>query len=64
MELFWVMGLFFIFVFVAFVVFAVFLPEWIGITGAKAREVMKEQSGEAGLADPPEQGRADREKNQ
>lgn len=46
MGLAFVMGLFFIFLFVAFVIVAIFLPEWVGITGNKAREIMSEQQDE------------------
>lgn len=34
---------FFILMLMTYVVVALFLPEWIGITGKKAHEVMKEQ---------------------
>lgn len=40
MELIWVMGLFFIFITFVFLVLAFFFPEWLGITGKKAHEVM------------------------
>lgn len=43
MEIALVMGLFFLLCTVIFVFIAIFLPEWIGITGKKARQVMKEQ---------------------
>lgn len=42
MEIGLVMGLFFLVCTVIFVFIAIFLPEWIGITGKKAREVMSE----------------------
>lgn len=40
MELVWIMGLFFIFITFVFFVLAFFFPEWLGITGKKAHEVM------------------------
>ncbi len=46
MGLGWIMTGFFVFVTLVFVVIAFFLPEWVGITGNKAKEIMKEQTGE------------------
>ena len=46
MEIVLIMGLFFLLCTVIFVFIAIFLPEWVGITGKKAREVMEEQQGE------------------
>lgn len=46
MELFWIMFAFFIFITIAFCVFAVAFPEWFGITGKKALEIQKHQTGE------------------
>lgn len=46
MEIALIMGLFFLLCTVIFVFIAIFLPEWVGITGKKAREVMEEQQGE------------------
>lgn len=46
MELGWMMFGFFVFVTLIFVVIAFFLPEWVGITGKKAKEYMKEQAGD------------------
>lgn len=42
MDIALVMGLFFLVCTVIFVFIAIFLPEWVGITGKKAHEVMKE----------------------
>lgn len=42
MEIALVMGLFFLLCTVIFVFIAIFLPEWVGITGKKAREVIEE----------------------
>ncbi|MGZ3724200.1 MAG: hypothetical protein ACXWQQ_00280 [Pseudobdellovibrio sp.] len=43
MDMFWVLFFFFIFVTVIFVIIAIFLPEWVGITGKKALEIEKHQ---------------------
>jgi len=51
MEIGWIMTGFFIFVTFIFVVIAFFFPEWVGITGKKAREYIDEQKGE-GPQDP------------
>lgn len=37
------MGFFFIFVTMIFVAIAVFLPEWLGITGKKAKQIIADQ---------------------
>ena len=39
----WVLFIFFAFVTIVFIAFAYFFPEWIGITGQKAKEVQKHQ---------------------
>lgn len=46
MSMGWIMAGFFVFVTIIFMVIALFLPEWVGITGKKAREIMKEQTQE------------------
>jgi hypothetical protein len=46
MELGWILGGLFIFVTMVFIVICFFLPEWVGITGKKAKQTMKEQQGE------------------
>ena len=46
MELFWVMLGFFIFITIVFVVLAFMFPEWFGITGKRALEIQKHQSGD------------------
>ncbi len=43
MEIGWIMLIFFIFVLMVFIAVAFFLPEWVGITGKKAKEIMAEQ---------------------
>lgn len=40
------MGAFFIFVTVVFLVIAIFLPEWVGITGKQARKNIREAQGD------------------
>jgi hypothetical protein len=47
MSIGWIMGGFFVFVTLLFIVVAIFLPEWVGITGKKAKEIMKEQQGDS-----------------
>ena len=44
MEIGWILTGFFIFVTLIFIAVAIFLPEWVGITGKKAKEIMKEQN--------------------
>jgi hypothetical protein len=46
MEIGWLMFGFFIFVTILFMAVAFFLPEWVGITGKKAQEIIKEQAGD------------------
>jgi len=46
MELGWIMAIFFIVITMVFVVIAFFLPEWVGITGNKAKEIMGSQTDE------------------
>lgn len=43
MGLVFAMGIFFIFVTMIFVAVAIFLPEWLGITGKKAEQIIAEQ---------------------
>ena len=45
MELSWILGGFFILVILVFIAIALLLPEWVGITGHRARLIMKEQQG-------------------
>lgn len=46
MEIAIAMGVFFVLFTMAYIAMALFLPEWVGITGKKAKEVMKEQQGD------------------
>ncbi len=40
------LGIFFILITAVFIAVAVFLPEWLGITGKKAKEVMESHQAE------------------
>jgi hypothetical protein len=46
MEMIWLLLGFFAFVTIAFVAFAYFFPEWIGITGQKAKAIQAHQINE------------------
>ncbi len=48
MELIWILAILFVFVTIVFMAIAFFLPEWVGITGQKAKQTMRDQAG-----DPP-----------
>lgn len=55
MEIGWIMGAFFVFLTVVFIALYFFLPEWMGVTGNKAKEVIEHQQGETvGSADSNE----------
>lgn len=43
MEIVISMAIFFVIVTVIFIAIAVFLPEWMGITGKKAKKIIEEQ---------------------
>ena len=43
MEIIWILLFFFAFITIAFVAFAYFYPEWVGITGKKALEIQEHQ---------------------
>ena len=47
MEIGWIMAGFFVFVSMVFVAVALFLPEWVGITGKKAKDIMAEHQEES-----------------
>jgi hypothetical protein len=47
MEIGWIMGFFFIFVTIIFIAIAVFLPEWVGITGKHAKSILQEHEQES-----------------
>lgn len=53
MELGWILGGLFIFVTLVFMAIALFLPEWVGITGKKAKQTMEEQKGDNPTPDDP-----------
>ena len=61
MEIFIAMGVFFILVTAVFVAIAVFFPEWVGITGNRAKESMREQQGDSILPNhlPPQEKNVD-----
>ncbi len=42
MEIGWILGAVFVVSTLIFIAIAFFLPEWVGITGKKAHEIMKE----------------------
>lgn len=44
MEIIWILIGFFALVTMIFIVIAIFLPEWVGITGKKALEIQKHQN--------------------
>lgn len=44
MEIIIALGIFFIFVTIAFMALAFFLPEWLGITGTKAKAIISSHS--------------------
>lgn len=46
MDLIWGLLIFFIFITVIFLVIALMFPEWVGITGKRALEIQKHQSGD------------------
>jgi len=48
------LGIFFILITAAFIAVAVFLPEWLGITGRKAKEVMESHQSESPAEDKKE----------
>ncbi len=53
MEIGWIMGGFFTFVTIVFIVIAVFVPELVGITGKKALQTLEEQRGDQPTDQPP-----------
>ncbi len=55
MEIGWIMGGFFTFVTIVFIVIAVFVPELVGITGKKALQTLEEQRGDQPAEPTPEQ---------
>jgi hypothetical protein len=49
MSLTWLLVGFFIFVTMVFLAVAFLFPEWVGITGKKAKEIQKHQQGDSEL---------------
>lgn len=66
MEIGWLLFGFFLFVTMIFIAVAFFLPEWVGITGKKAQQLMKEheQDGSANGAADASFERSQESKNQ
>lgn len=54
MSLGWIMGAFFIFVTFVFIAIAFFLPEWVGITGKKAKKNIEEHQAGSSTEETPE----------
>lgn len=54
MDLIWIMTGFFVFITIVFLVLAFAFPEWFGITGKKALDIQKHQSGEEVDTSPEE----------
>ena len=46
MDLIWLMFGFFVFITIVLVIIGIFFPEWIGITGNKAKEIQRHQAGD------------------
>lgn len=57
MNIFWIMTGLFVFITIVFVLIAIYLPEWVGITGKKAEEVMAHQRGESQNSREENQGK-------
>ena len=47
MEILWILIGFFAICTMVFIVIAIFLPEWVGITGKKALEIQQHQHGDS-----------------
>lgn len=52
MDLIWIMIGFFVFITILFCVLAIAFPEWFGITGKKALDIQKHQSGDGDDSSP------------
>ncbi len=52
MDLIWVMFGFFVFITIVFVTLGIFFPEWMGITGKKAKEIQDHHSADAEITPP------------
>lgn len=46
MEIIWILIGFFALSTIAFIAIAIYFPEWVGITGKKAKEIQKHQKGD------------------
>ncbi|TGM27911.1 hypothetical protein EHQ82_01720 [Leptospira selangorensis] len=54
MSIGWIMGAFFAFVTFVFIAICFFLPEWVGITGKKARRTIQEHQEGSKTEETPE----------
>jgi lipopolysaccharide export LptBFGC system permease protein LptF len=52
MEIIWALLGFFAFVTLAFIAIAFYFPEWVGITGDKAREIQEHQKSDLSSGKP------------
>jgi hypothetical protein len=52
MDFAWILGIFFIFTTVIFMILAFFLPEWIGLSGETAKKITAHQTDQQ--EEPPE----------
>ncbi len=62
MDLVWVMFGFFVFITIVFVILGIFFPEWIGITGKKAKEIQNHHNADFEASIPTEQSKRPEEK--
>ncbi len=46
MEIIWILIGFFALCTIAFIAIAIYYPEWVGITGKRAKEIQKHQKGD------------------
>ncbi|MEK6773423.1 MAG: hypothetical protein AABY64_05755 [Bdellovibrionota bacterium] len=53
MEIGWILAGFFIFCTMVFIAIAFFLPEWVGITGKRAKDIIRDQQENSDDQDPP-----------
>ncbi len=51
----WILGILFVVLTMVYIAVTIIAPELVGITGAKAKEILKEQQGDTVPQDLPEQ---------
>lgn len=51
----WVLIFFFAFITIIFVAFAIFYPEWVGITGKKAKQIQDHQKENSDVKNAPKE---------